>query len=162
MPKEVDRQMAEAGGRFETEVRQAMREAGIDTLADLERKTGIKRRTWEDWFGGLHRPRPNSLALAATPLKRTTQQLLARWEGQPAGRRRTLPANPWDAAGLAIVEAIDRQTAMLERVLLGSGPAMVESDLSPSEANAVAVEEAARHGQESQRPRSGRQNGAEQ
>lgn len=107
MSKEVDREMAEAGSRFESEVRAAMRERGISTLAELERKTGIKRRSWEDWFAGIHAPRRGSLSRAEGALRRTPDSLLGVWEGN-GHRRRRISTDPNLAALERIATALER------------------------------------------------------
>lgn len=163
MPKEVDREMAEAGSRFETEVRQAMREAGIGSIAELERRTRVKQRVIYDWFSGLHEPRASSLERLARPLNRTPEQLLARWEGQPGGRRQKTPANPWDAASAAVADAIDRQTEMLREILERLAPAFESPLPTADEAAAVEEAEAERDRQVVDTPRhAGRRNGAEE
>lgn len=82
-----DREMAEAGARFETYVKAAMAEAGLPTLAELYRQSGIGASTWNAWFRGLRQPRANSLRLAGEPLHKTPEQLLAAWDGQRPHKR---------------------------------------------------------------------------
>lgn len=102
--------MAAAGARFETYVREAMQEAGIPSLAQLARDTGIAASAWHGWFRGVRQPRRNSLKLASDVLSRTPEQLAAVWEGerpQRVGRPQTDP----------VVAAIQAQTVRLEAVL---------------------------------------------
>lgn len=110
--KDRDRDMAQAGARFETYVRAAMAEVELPTLAELYRASGIAASTWSGWFRGVSAPRRNSMVLAGPPLHRTPEQLLAAWDGETPHkpRRATQGGDP-------VAEAIRDQTAMLERVL---------------------------------------------
>jgi transcriptional regulator with XRE-family HTH domain len=101
--------MAVAGARFESYVKEAMREAEIPSLAELSRRSGIAVSAWHGWFRGERQPRRNSLVLAGSALSRTPEQLAATWEGtkphKPLGRPQ---------GGDDVAEAIRAQTeAML-------------------------------------------------
>ena len=103
--------MAVAGARFESYVKDAMRESEIPSLAELSRRSGIAVSAWHGWFRGERQPRRNSLVLAGTALARTPEQLLAVWDGE----RPHKPARATET-GDAVALAIDRQTAALERL----------------------------------------------
>lgn len=122
-----NRDMAQAGARFETYVRAAMAETGeLPTMAELYRQSGIAASTWSGWFRGVSAPRRNSMVLASHVLNRTPEQLLAAWDGEKPQKARRGTETPD-----AVVEAIDRQTAMLERVLtllLSSPPDPLEAE----------------------------------
>lgn len=105
-----DREMAAAGARFESYVKEAMREAEIPSLAELSRRSGIAVSAWHGWFRGERRPRRNSLVLAGEALSRTPEQLAATWQGE---RPQKTPRPQTDA----VLAAIEANTAMLEKVL---------------------------------------------
>lgn len=165
MPKEVDPDMAEAGSRFESEVRTAMRERGITTLAELERKTGIKRRSWEDWFAGIHAPRTGSLSRAEVTLRRSPDQLLSVWEGNGHPRRRPAPSDPALEAAQMVARAIDAQTEMLRGVLDRLAPLPVRPEQESMDVPAEQTQQIADAEETAQSqkplPRSGRRDGAE-
>jgi transcriptional regulator with XRE-family HTH domain len=115
-----------AGSRFEEYVRSAMREAGDMTLADLARGSGINETNWHTWFRGEHRPRANTLRLAAPVLNRTPEQMLASWDGERPQKSAAKPLSPDEVA-----RAIDRQTeAIVQQTKM---LALVLSRLVPSE-----------------------------
>lgn len=103
-----DREMAQAGVRFERYVRDAMTEGEL-SLADLARESGVKETNWHGWFRGEHQPRRNSLVLAARALSRTPDQLLAVWEGDRPRKRRGATETPDE-----LVSALLRQSAAIE------------------------------------------------
>lgn len=74
--------MAVAGARFESYVKDAMKEGDIPSLAELSRRSGIAVSAWHGWFRGERQPRRNSLVLAGNALERTPEQLLAVWDGE--------------------------------------------------------------------------------
>ena len=112
VPEDRDRDMAQAGARFETYVKAAMAEAKLPTLAELYRKSGIGASTWNAWFNGKREPRGNSLRLAGAPLHKTPEQLRAVWDGD----RPQKPRRPTET-GDQVAGAIREQTAMLREVL---------------------------------------------
>ena len=131
-----DREMAQAGARFETYVKAAMAEADdLPTLAELYRQSGIGASTWNAWFRGLRRPRGNSLRLAGVPIDKTPEQLLAAWDGDqpPKPRRATQTGDP-------VVDAIEAQTTVLKGVLDAILARLSESS-SPSEPPPEVLEE---------------------
>ena len=105
--------MAVAGARFESYVKDAMRESEIPSLAELSRRSGIAVCAWHGWFRGERQPRRNSLVLAGTALARTPEQLLSVWDGE----RPHKPARATETND-AVAAAIDRQTAVLERLFV--------------------------------------------
>jgi hypothetical protein len=131
-----NREMAQAGARFETYVRAAMAEAdGLPTMAELYRQSGIAASTWSGWFRGVNAPRRNSMILAGQALNRTPEQLLSVWDGEKPHkpRRGTEPPDAVVAAMDRQTAAIEAQTEMLERVLL----ALLPSPPDPMEAEAL-------------------------
>lgn len=105
-----DRKMS--GTRFKTYVQAAMREADDMSLAELARRSGVKERSWHDWFEGTHEPRPSSLARAGRALNRTPDQLLAAWDGQRPHKTRRATESPD-----ALVGALLAQSAAIEALV---------------------------------------------
>lgn len=104
-------EMAQSGARFETYVRDAMRDAGIPSIAELARRSGIAASQWHGWFRGDRNPRRNTLRLAESSLKRTAEQMRAVWVGErPAKALRSSDADPVSAAHA-------EQTALLREIL---------------------------------------------
>ncbi len=110
-----DRDMAQAGARFESYVREAMTEASIPSLAELARRSGIAASAWHGWFRGDRQPRLNSLKLAAEPLDRTPEQLAAVWEGERPRKARPVVFDPYEVLA-AHAEAMVAQTRAFERL----------------------------------------------
>lgn len=111
----TDRKMS--GTRFKTYVQAAMREADDMSLAELARRSGVKERSWHDWFEGTHEPRPSSLARAGRALNRTPEQLLAAWDGQRPHKARRGTETP-DALVEAITAQTDAINALVEELRL--------------------------------------------
>lgn len=116
-----DRKMAQSGARFESYVHAAMKEAGLPTLAELYRQSGVGASTWSGWFLGKHEPRRNLLTLAGQALSKTPEQLLAVWDGErpQKPRRPTETPDPLVSALHAQTVAID---ALVERLDTFVGP----------------------------------------
>lgn len=150
-----------AGSRFRDEVDQARQEAGFETWTEMFRASGVGESTWRKWFQGRSKPSATMLELAVRPIPRTPQQLLDTWEGQPPRRRRRAPATPLDAAAVSVVEAIDRQTAMLERMLERMAPIEVRLDEAAEEAREWAEEQRDRRVADRRRPVHHRTDGEE-
>lgn len=107
-------EMLEAGTRFEAYVTEARAELGL-SLAELARRSGIAASAWHAWFRGAHKPRRNSLALAAPVLRRSPDQLAAAWAGgrPPARHRATETPDKVAAAIDALADRLDRLEASL-------------------------------------------------
>lgn len=113
--------MAVAGARFESYVKEAMREAAIPSLAELSRRSGIAVSAWHGWFRGEREPRRNSLVLAGEALSRTPEQLRATWDGDRLHKAAGRPQTPDDlvAALRDQTTAISALVASLDRFAVG-------------------------------------------
>jgi transcriptional regulator with XRE-family HTH domain len=106
-----DRQLA--GQRFSAYIHVAMDEAKPPlTLAELVRQSGVKERTWHDWFEGKHAPSMNLLRHASKPLNRPAEAMRAVWDGE----RPQKPRKPTES-GDPLVSALGRHTDAIERLV---------------------------------------------
>jgi transcriptional regulator with XRE-family HTH domain len=101
-----------AGERFESLVRGAMREAGIETLAELARRSGEAAESWHGWFAGRHRPRAKSLRQAADILGLTVEDMHAAWDDGPP--RPSRPASDQSALVVALSRQVEAINALVE------------------------------------------------
>ena len=89
-----------AGGQhLEQQIRVGMAAVGIRGMAELARRSGVGRDTLYAWFRGDQEPKPDTLARIAEVLGVPLPSL---WTYTP------------DAQGNPLVNALDRQTAVLE------------------------------------------------
>lgn len=116
-----NREMAQAGARFETYVRAAMAEAGLPTMAELYRQSGIGASTWGAWFNGQRQPRGNSLRLAGAPLNLTPEQLRAVYEGDRPPKPRRATETPDDLV-TALRDQTEAMNALVARLDTFVGP----------------------------------------
>ena len=146
-----DRFMVEAGARFETYVRDAMREEGIASLTALAKEANHDRAVVYAWFRGESQPSMNSLRNIGAALHRSPEELQAVWVGDdPSKVVREAKPDP-------LLSALDVQTDLLREILdvlrgRANGPMSVTLQLAdPSE-----TELGVREGAERARGRRGR------
>ena len=70
-----------AGERLRRYLREGMASAGVDTISELARRSGVGRDTLQVWMRGEHAPTPRAGQKVAEAIGSSYSDMLRAWEG---------------------------------------------------------------------------------